>query len=366
MPRLRRLSALTTVAVCLLALPSGARTFAQEPVAAPGAAAVTPAAGAQASVTPAPAAPAASPRPEGRELAGHVFMPTLGLKGPFAITSFGTFLTLGQGSTVGFVTIQLPGSPPPAPSTYSGNIEYVAIGGVLTYEYEFLRGVSARVGLSESLYSGTTGASLAVVGTNIRLGFGAGVTAGLTLGESVRLAAVFDVTSAPRLGLLLGPAINSAIESCRTGLTSCQFDFGQLFQQQNVLELQPGLAASWAPHRSLGLTANLSYAHSSIEVTGANAGTSSTGGVSLGVAADFDFMGVSKVPVGLQLTWNSLIPVSGERTSRFTDVGGGLFYTGRKDLSLGLQLFVRRFKVVPEVEVSWTTVLAMVGLRYFW
>jgi len=293
-------------------------------------------------------------------------MPTLGIQGPFAITSFGTFLTLGQGSTVGFVTIQLPGSPPPAPSTYSGNIEYVAIGGVLTYEYEFLRGVSARVGLSESLYSSTTGASLAVVGTNIRLGFGAGVTAGLTLGESVRLAAVFDVTSAPRLGLLLGPAINSAIESCRTGLTSCEFDFGQLFQQQNVLELQPGLAASWAPHRSLGLTANLSYAHSSIEVTGANAGTSSTGGVSLGVAADFDFMGVSKVPVGLQLTWNSLIPVSGERTSRFTDVGGGLFYTGRKDLSLGLQLFVRRFQVVPAVEVSWTTVLAMVGLRYFW
>ena len=75
---------------------------------------------------------------------------------------------------------------------------------------------------------------------------------------------------------------------------------------------------------------------------------------------------MSRVPVGLQLTWSSLIPVSGEDNQRYTDVGGGLFYTGRKDLSLGLQLAVRRFAVVPEVEVSWSTVVAMIGLRYYW
>ncbi len=358
MIRIRQLPSLATVAVCLLAPPTSARPSAEEPAAAPAAAAVAPVAVAPAPVAP---APAASPRPEGRELGGHLFMPTLGIKGPFAITSFGTFLTVGQGSTVGSVTLQLPGG---NTETYSGNIEYVAIGGVLAYEYEFLRGVSARIALSESLYSGTTGASLAVVGTNVRLGLGAGLTAGMAFGDSVRVSAVVDATSAPRLGLLLGPALRSFAESCQTGLTDCTFDFGQLFQQKNVVELQPGVAASWAPHRSLGLTGNLSYSWSSIDTSGS--GTASSSGVSMGAAVDFDFLGVSKVPVGLQLTWASQIPVTGEDDSRYTDVGGGLFYTGRKDLSLGLQLFVRRFKVVPEVEVSWTTVLAMVGLRYYW
>jgi len=301
------------------------------------------------------------PSSEGRELAGHVFMPTLGIQGPFAVTAFGTFLTVGEGSSVGTVTLTLPDG---TQKSHSGSVSYVAIGGILNYEYEFLRGVSARIGLSESLYSGTTGAAMAVVGTNVRLGLGVGLTAGLTLGDSVRLAAVIDATSAPKMGLLLGPALKSAYESCQTGLGNCTFDFDQLFQQENVLEVQPGLAAAWAPVRGLGLTGNLSYSWSSIETSGA--GTVSSSGVSAGAAVDYDFLAVSRVPVGLQLTWASLIPVSGEDNTRYTDVGGGLFYTGRKDLSLGLQLFVRRFAVVPEVEVSWTTVMAMIGLRYYW
>jgi hypothetical protein len=333
------------VAGCLLALPGLARPAAEEPAAAP--------------VAPASAAPAPSPRPEGRELAGHVFMPTLGVKGPFAVTSFGTFLTVGEGSSVATMTLDLPDG---STQTIGGSVNYVAIGGVLNYEYEFLRGVSARIGLSESLYSGTTGTALAVVGTNVRLGLGLGLTAGLPIGDSIRVAAVIDATSAPRLGLLLGAALRSLADTCQAG--DCTFDLGQLFQQKNVIELQPGVAASWAPFRSLGLTGNLSYSYSSIETSGS--GTLSSSGVSMGAAADFDFLAVSRVPVGLQLTWASQIPVSGEDNSRYTDVGGGLFYTGRKDLSLGLQLFVRRFKVVPEVEVSWTTVMAMIGLRYYW
>jgi hypothetical protein len=333
-------------AAALLALPGVAR----------------PSAEAEASATEPVAADATlRPSSEGRELAGHVFMPTLGIQGPFAVTAFGTFLTVGEGSSVGTVTLTLPDG---TQKSHSGSVSYVAIGGILHYEYEFLRGVSARIGLSESLYSGTTGAAMAVVGTNVRLGLGVGLTAGLTLGDSVRLAAVIDATSAPKMGLLLGPALKSAYESCQTGLGNCTFDFDQLFLQENVLEVQPGLAAAWAPVRGLGLTGNLSYSWSSIKTSGA--GTVTAGGVSTGAAVDYDFLAVSRVPVGLQLTWASLIPVSGEGNTRYTDVGGGLFYTGRKDLSLGLQLFVRRFAVVPEVQVSWSTVMAMIGLRYYW
>jgi len=242
-------------------------------------------------------------------------------------------------------------------------VKYVAVGGVLTYEYEFLRGVSARIGLTENLYSGTTGTSLAVVGTSVRLGFGLGLTAGLPIGDSLRLAAVFDATSQPKMGVLLGPAIKSAYDSCLTGLSNCTFDFDQLFEQQNIVELQPGVAAAWAPLRSLGLTGNVSYSHSTID--NSNSGTVTQTGLSLGAAVDFDFGAVSRVPVGLQVTWSSLIPISGGGSSRFTDVGGGFFYTGRKDLSLGLQVVDRRFRVSPSTDVSWTTIVAMIGMRYY-
>ena len=36
------------------------------------------------------------------------------------------------------------------------------------------------------------------------------------------------------------------------------------------------------------------------------------------------------------------------------------------NLSLGLQLVDRRFRVVPNVDVSWTTFIALIGLRYYW
>jgi hypothetical protein len=257
----------------------------------------------------------------------------------------------------------MPGTPPPPPQTIDGDISYAATGGVLTYEYQIWRGISARVGLSETLYSGTTGAAVAVVGTNIRLGLGAGLTAGMQLGDSVRVAAILDATYAPRIGLLLGPAIKSAYDSCQAGLSSCTFDFSKLFDQENVFEVQPGVSAAWAPLRSLGVTGNLTYVYS--KIAGTNTDTPDGNAVMPGLAVDLDLGQLTRVPLGLQVTWSSLIPISGGGSSRFTDVGGGLFYTGRKDLSLGLQVVDRRFRVSPSTDVSWTTIVAMIGLRYY-
>src|SRR6476659_5506320 len=75
---------------------------------------------------------------DGRELGGHSFMPVLGIVGPFAATSFGTFLTLGAGTTEGAVSLQLPGTSSP-PQTFSGKVSYAVVGGVIGYEYAFLR-----------------------------------------------------------------------------------------------------------------------------------------------------------------------------------------------------------------------------------
>jgi hypothetical protein len=292
-------------------------------------------------------------------------MPVLGMTGPFATTNFGSFMALGAGSTEGSLTLQLPGNPPPPPQVFRGSVDYAAVGGLLGFEYRFLPGVSARVGITQTIYSGTTGASAAVVGSNVRVGGTAGLTAGIPIGQSARVAAVFDVSYAPRLGLVLGPAIEGTFARCSQGVANCSFEFDELFQQRNVLQLQPGLAAAWAPARALGITVNASYVYTSIAVK--NQETLGQGGVSLGAAVDVDFMGVSKVPVGLQVLWSSLLPFSdSDVTTGYTDLGAGVFYTGRRELSLGLQLVYRRVRVSPAVDVSWKNALALIGLRYYW
>jgi hypothetical protein len=345
-----QLAAALVATLCSVALPVTAWPVTEDPAGTPQALA---------------ADPAPAPRPGGRELGGHVFMPALGLVMPFATTSFGTYLTLGEGTTHGSISLHVPGAPADAPpQTFSGTVSYAAIGGALGYEHALAPWLSARLRFTETLYTGTTGAAVVVVGSNARLGLGAGLTAGLPLGDTVRVAAILDAGYAPRMGLLLGPALKDAYQRCSSGLSNCEFDFSKLFEQKNVLHLEPGVAISWAPHRSLGLTGNLSYASDSIDTSGS--GTVTEGGVSVGGAADFDFNAISPVALGLQVTWNSMIPLSGGTDRRYTDLGGGLFYTGRKDLSLGLQFVVRRFKVAPAVDVSWSTVVATMGLRYYW
>jgi hypothetical protein len=310
------------------------------------------------------AATAAAPSegPSARQLGGHTFMPVLGIVGPFATTSFGTFLTVGAGSTHGSVTLQVPGSSRP-PQTFSGEVSYAVIGGIFGYEYAFLPGFSARLVLSETIYSGTTGAAAAVVGTNVRLGADFGLTGGLTIGDSLRVSAVFDAASAPRIGLLLGPAVKAAYDSCAMGLTECSFDFGKLFESENVLTLTPGVAAAWAPFAPLGVTGNVSYVNSRIDTEGSESGYDA---LSFGAAVDFDLHEISAIALGIQATWNSLVSIAGSDAFSFTDLGGGVFYTGVDNLSLGVQFVNRRFRVVPEVDVSWSTFVASLGLRYYW
>jgi hypothetical protein len=314
---------------------------------------------------PEPAPNAEAPRPEGRELAGHVFTPLAGITGPFATTSFGSFMLVGAGSTEGSLTLQLPGTPLPPPQTFTGTVTYAAVGGILGFEYAFLPGFSARLNLSETIYSGIDGQSAAVVGSNARLGGDFGITAGIPIGKSARVAAVADVSYTPRLGMLIGSAIEQTFSNCSQGTANCKFDLGLLFQQTNVFQFQPGVAASWAPNKALGVTGNVSYVYNSISTS--NAATLTQGGVAVGVGLDFDFMGFSKVPVGLQLSWSSFFNFStGDNTTGYTDLGFGLLYTGKKDLSLGIQVVDRRFRVAPDVDVSWKNVISFIGLRYYW
>ena len=287
MTRSNGLSFIAVVAISVVAISREA--LAAEPESASGAPSGT-------------AAPVNPPRPDGRELAGHLFTPMRDFVGPFAATSFDAFVAIGGGSSHGSLTLQPPGNPQPPPQTFDGTVSYAAMGGLLDFEYRFLPGFSARLGLSETVYSGLDGPSAAVVGSNARLGGNLGITAGIPIGQSVRVAAVVDGEYAPRLGLILGPAVQSTFANCSQSVDKCRFALEQLFQQTNVFAFEPGVAAAWAPMRALGVTSNVSYAYASIATS--NQATITQNGVSFGAGVDFDFMGISRVPVGLQVSWH--------------------------------------------------------------
>ena len=220
---------------------------------------------------------------------------------------------------------------------------------------------SARFQLADVIYSGIDGPSAIVVGTSLQVAASLGATASLPIGDTLRVGVLLDVGNTPGLGLTIGNGLQTIISDCQQG--NCQASEGSIFSPHRARTVQPALAANWAPWRRLGPTANASY----VSVTQDRSGETFTGeAVSLAGAADFDFLAMSKVPVGLQLAFSWTAPVGGSVLQHVTDLGGGIFYTGSQHLALGLQLVSRRFAVQPTVDVSWSTFLSTIGLRYYW
>jgi hypothetical protein len=304
---------------------------------------------------PTPLPPEGDPPPHGRVLNGHTFMPALDVPGALLTTSFTSALLVGLGQTSASVQI--------SDKTLSGNFEYAAIGAVIGYEYAFLDYFSARLALTELLFTGINGRSAIAVGTGLQGGIGGGLTFSLPVADSLRLGVLFDASVVPNFGLTIGNGVRSIIEACRSP-QGCDLRSGDFFQQKSVTQVQPALAASWAPFSALGVTANASYIWANQHLNGSN---SSGNAFQLGTALDFDFKAISEVPVGLMFQFSWIAPFNGEALQHVSDIGGGIFYTGRKNLALGAQVIDRRYAVVPGVvNVTWKTFLVDIGMRYYW
>jgi hypothetical protein len=290
-----------------------------------------------------------------RVLNGHVFMPSATVPGALTTTSFGTFLILAYGNTTGSFQV--------ADRAYSGSFDYAGAGAALVYEHAFYRYFSARLAVDEVIFSGIDGPSIIVVGTALQVAFSLGATASLPIGDSLRVGVLLDVESSPGLALTIGNGLQTIVENCRVDPNNCRANEGSVFGTNRALTLKPALAANWAPWRPLGLTANAAYINVSQDQ---GDDTFKANAVRLAGAADFDFLAVSGVPVGLQLAFAWTAPIDGTVLQHITDLGGGIFYTGSQHLALGLQLISRRFAVQPTVDVSWSTLVSTIGLRYYW
>ena len=297
------------------------------------------------------AAAAAAPKAadiSSRSLAGHVFTPSLIIRAPFANTSFQMATLAGSAKAKGPLLDN--GAVEPGERKYP----FATYGQSLLLEVKVWEGISVRAAGIGTFNSGTTAAAAVVLGTEVRYSGLIGATAGLKLGESVRVAVVADVSRGNQIGLLLLPAILASIDA-QTILS------GDAILETTTTTTTAGVSAAWSPWAPLGLIANASWVNVSKDFPGA--GGAARDGVELGGAADLYFGAFTPVPAALTVSYRALLPIdSGAQAVK--DLSFGLFYAGRTDLNLGLDVGRRSFKFRDQYESIAT--VGQISMRYFW
>ena len=294
------------------------------------------------------AEPAKVAESSSRELNGHVFQPSQLANPSFRQTTFQVGLLYGVGNATG------PKYDSSGNVTGTADYSFAALAQTFSYEYRFREWLSAAASVVTSAYTGITGASVVSVGAQVAVGVGGQAKLGYRLGP-VDTAVLLDVSYTPEYGFLIADAILRA-------LRDHVIDSGAALQSTHGLTLGPTLAASWAPFSALGLTGNLGYSYKSLRASGTV--IQETSSLVVGAAADFDFGKVSSVPIGLLAGYRLINPINDESVPYIQTFSGGISYTGRGDLGLGLEIGRRSFSIRSGIAA--TVTVAQIGLQYYW
>jgi hypothetical protein len=330
---------ISTAAVLLF----GSSTLAQETVAKPAA-------------PPAATAPAPAEK-MGRELNGHLFMPSHIVEDPFSYTAFAMYFGLGSGNALG-PELQL------VPPAVLGEKWYgfTGLGIGLLLNVRILEYLSVRGLLNTNAYLGTGSGAALTVGTSARITGDIGVKGSLPVGKDWRFSASADMAYGPVFSLLLAQGIADALNNCRDNPSQCSIDFiSSGFQQINTITWLLGLAGSWAPTPYLGFTGNVQF----IAPTKTGDASIAQNGVNLAISAEFDALPLVKwLPLGVNTAYQLTTGVGGNKVPTANVAGFGFYYTGRKDMALGLEIDWQ-WSTLETQQLS-TSTLAWVNFRYYW
>jgi hypothetical protein len=287
-----------------------------------------------------------------RTLGGHVFIPEVLVRTPFAATQVQANLLYGSGTAKGpALTVRLQ---PIADGTY----EFASMSQIVGFEKKIAEGISAGGGITAQLISGIDGKSVVVVGTQIGYGLFGRFTAGQRVGP-VQAAFTFDVQYGPRYGIFILNALDRALSP--PPLDTINQAGTYAFTSDNAWTLQPGFSTAWAPLKQLGFTASADYQWISQK---SDAGTTTGRAIDLGAAADWDFGAYTSAPVGLLAAWHWTAPLGTESSiGHVIDYSLGVFYTGRPALVMGLEVGRRSF---PYRSLDTDETVVQLRVQYFW
>ena len=286
-----------------------------------------------------------------RELAGHVFFPSLIVADPFVSTYFSSSVAAGYEWIDGPDFDALGNL---VDTTRSYRAQAMAEG--VTFQANLNDFMAIRFAGGGGLDGGSNARSALVVGMIQPITAGAGATLSWNIAANARLGFLGDFVYAHTK--LIQPLVG--IEN---SLLVGEVQTASVSEKLNSYSLLPGLALAIAPSPAVGLLASAQYNWTTLS----DGTTRHFQNVSLGASVQLDLLPDAALPLGLLASYRGTIPFESE--VRFTNtVEGGLFYTGRKDLDLGLDAQVKWFDLRPEhlIRLDTTQLIGVVQLRYHW
>ena len=293
-----------------------------------------------------------APSPDHYALGGHHFLVSHVVQDPFSVTSFGMNFAVGTGQALG-PSLDLSTSPPtlvPSSRWYS----YAGLVQQFDLTVWILEILSLRAGLFAGLRQGAGNGSALVVGTSLRVAGLGGVKGSVAVTPGVRLSLSGEIGYGPHLNFLL-------LQGIKESLPSNTIDWSNVFQSRNSLTGTLTGAAAWAIRPYLGLIANAQYLHSKNE----SVDKANQDGFAGAGSLEFDALPlVEWLPVGANVAYGQVGSNGSSGISWQEEYGGGVYYTGRPHLALGVEVEHRRGKLDTELKSKQT--LAWVNFRYFW
>ena len=288
--------------------------------------------------TPASAAPDPDTTAAPRYLAGHLFTPSTLVPDPFIATSFATTTAGGRAVNLKIPIYNLRGD---QINEVSGDMGFVLL--EFNYEQRLATRYALRIAVNGGARLGTTPPSFLADGVSSIFGYGLGGSMRLVEKHNWQLAGTLDLRSNSLTTVSPVGIVKSAFEQSRNNDTTGAVIADSLLETGNNLRVLIGGRAAYAPAPWVGLTA---FVEGGLGQRFQEAGN--LGVINLGFAADFDMNPLRRLPIGFLVSFRSE-----SLTERSEDIGGGLqsygfgvFYTGRRWFSLGLENTYQRLDQV--------------------
>jgi hypothetical protein len=295
-------------------------------------------------------------------LKGHRFIPTSTVPDPFITsylrsnTGFGLLLdanipVLTEADTV---------------AVLQGDIAFAVLG--FEYQQAIVDFLALRIGFGGAVRTGTNSETLIAEGLSANYSFAFGVTGRVLRTENFLLSAVADFGSnkiigvdpfgwAERVTAECGDLPSEEIAECILSTEEALLVSGR----SNAIT--GGARGAWSPATWFGLRGRVEFGAGDAFDPEADLGTTI---VNLGAVADIDLLEVTPVPIGFLLGYDAELFGSrgsdiAESTTRFNL---GLFYTGRKEFSVGVETLWGRVNLTQS-EDNVDSVTFNLRLRYF-
>jgi hypothetical protein len=268
------------------------------------------------------------------------------------VTAFGATTAVGYGDATSSSIVLL--------GREFGNKSYplAAFGEAFDFSLRLTPDFGLRLFAGGAGYTGISAAGALVAGSTGSYDLRASLTAGHTWG-AVRAALGLDVGQQPQFSILVGNAIISAVQTQTLGDNSALSSVESAY-------ISPGVSVAAALHPSFGLIGEAHLIWTRLE-----AGTDSTDvreGYSLAALADFNIDPLVHFPMAITGITRLQTRYNDRGINRTLELGGGVFYTGRVPLQLGLEVVGRngelRRNSNPSLTVS--AAIATIVLRYYW